>query len=239
MKTTELSKSESLAAADHHSARGWFAALALLLVCASARGQVNSGSTGADGAFNPTTNTVVDMRDHPTGIYHYTTVNIPTNVTVTFIPNANNTPVVWLVRSNCVITGMVDISGRDSTGGAGALGGPGGYRGGSSGNLVASAGDGPGGGVASGGASSGPGGNASYATLGYTNYSGVLPGSLYGNVFLIPLLGGSGGGGASNAGDNTGGGGGGGAILIAASGSITLNGNIRARPGVGCNSAGR
>ena len=76
MKTTELSKSESLAAADHHSARGWFAALALLLVCGSARGQVHSGSTGADGAFNPTTNTVVDMSDHPGGSYHYAAASL-------------------------------------------------------------------------------------------------------------------------------------------------------------------
>ena len=53
MKTTKLSKSESLAAADRHRARGWLAALVLLLVCGSAWGQVNSGSTGADGAFNP------------------------------------------------------------------------------------------------------------------------------------------------------------------------------------------
>ena len=76
MKTTKLSKSESLAATEHHSARDWFAALALLLVCASARGQVHSGSTGADGAFNPATNTVVDMRDHPGGSYHYTAASL-------------------------------------------------------------------------------------------------------------------------------------------------------------------
>ena len=47
-----------------------------LLAGTAARGQVHSGSTGADGAFNPTTNTVVDMRDHPTGIYHYTAANL-------------------------------------------------------------------------------------------------------------------------------------------------------------------
>ncbi|GDY22608.1 hypothetical protein LBMAG56_39550 [Verrucomicrobiota bacterium] len=51
--------------------------LLLWLTPLAARGQVNSGSTGADGAFNPTTNTVVDMRDHPAGIYQYTSVNIP------------------------------------------------------------------------------------------------------------------------------------------------------------------
>ena len=50
--------------------------LVLLLSCWAARGQVNSGSTGADGAFNPTTNIVVDMSDHPTGIYHYTAASL-------------------------------------------------------------------------------------------------------------------------------------------------------------------
>ena len=60
--------------------------------------QVNSGSNGSDDALDFigitwTTNIVRDMHDHPDGIYQYTYVNIPTNVTVTFIPNANNTPV--------------------------------------------------------------------------------------------------------------------------------------------------
>ena len=50
--------------------------LLLLLVPLASRGQVNSGSTGADGAFNPTTNIVVDMSDHPTGIYHYTAASL-------------------------------------------------------------------------------------------------------------------------------------------------------------------
>src|SRR5438046_3142436 len=74
--------------------------IAAVLVCASAHAQVNSGSNGSDGAFNPTTNTVINLADHPNGIYQYTSVNVPTNVTVTFIPNANNTPVVWLVQGS-------------------------------------------------------------------------------------------------------------------------------------------
>jgi hypothetical protein len=71
---------------------------ALLPVFCSA--QVNSGSNGSDGAFNPTTNTVINMADHPTGIYQYSSVNIPGNVTVSFIPNAANTPVVWATALN-------------------------------------------------------------------------------------------------------------------------------------------
>ena len=78
-----------------------------LLVGVSAHAQVNSGSNGSDGAFNPTTNTVINMANHPNGIYQYTSVNIPTNVTVTFIPNANNSPVVWLVQGGCAINGAV------------------------------------------------------------------------------------------------------------------------------------
>jgi len=71
-----------------------------------ASAQVNSGSNGSDGALNPTaTNTVINMADHPTGIYNYTSVNIPSYVTVTFIPNASNTPVVWLVQGNVTING--------------------------------------------------------------------------------------------------------------------------------------
>jgi hypothetical protein len=36
-------------------------------------------------------------------------------VTVTFIPNTNRTPVVWLVKGACVINGTVDVSGGDKT----------------------------------------------------------------------------------------------------------------------------
>jgi hypothetical protein len=74
---------------------------------------VNSGSNGSDGAFNPTTNTVINMANHPNGIYQYTSVNIPTNVTVTFIPNANNSPVTWFVQSNAIINGTVNVSGQN------------------------------------------------------------------------------------------------------------------------------
>ena len=105
-------------------------AMVAVLVCVSAQAQVNSGSNGSDGAFNPTTNTVINMADHPNGIYQYTAVNISNGVTVTFIPNANNTPVVWLVQSNVVINGTVDVSGQTATNTSGALGGPGGWAGG-------------------------------------------------------------------------------------------------------------
>ena len=205
--------------------------LLLLLAPLAAHAQVNSGSTGADGAFNPTTNTVVDMSEHPTGIYHYTSVNVPTNVTVTFIPNANNTPVVWLVKSNCIISGTVDVSGPSATGLVSSVGGPGGYRGGNGGSS-ATAGQGPGGGTAA--VSACRGVNASFGSGG-GQFAGVqqsAPGVMYGNDFLLPLLGGSGGGGASGyCGGSAGGAGGGGAILIAASQSIRIDGSITASGG--------
>ena len=82
----------------------------------TALAQVDSGSNGHDGAFNPTQDVTVDMTDHPDGIYQYSSVNIPEGVTVTFKPNANNSPVIWLVQGDCSIGGYVDV-GTNSPGG--------------------------------------------------------------------------------------------------------------------------
>lgn len=206
--------------------------LAMLLVLAgTVLAQVNSGSNGSDLAFNPTqTNTVINMADHSTGIYQYTSVNIPTNVTVTFTPNVNNTPVVWLVQTNCVISGTVNVAGQDASATVAGLGGPGGFRGGNGGSNGTS-GQGPGAGGFSSG-SNPSGGPASYGTLGSTNCAGNYGtiGTNYGNTFLIPLLGGSGGGGSGGVAPCAGAGGGG-ALLIAASGNIQLNGQINAKGG--------
>ena len=207
-------------------------AIAALGLCVSAGAQVNSGSNGSDGAFNPTTDIVINMTDHPNGIYQYTSVHISNGVTVTFIPNANNTPVVWLVQSNVVINGAVYVNGQSGIVSAGGVGGPGGYRGGNPGST-ATPGQGPGGG----GAGNCGGGNASYGSLGATNQTDGALGNIYGNAFLIPLLGGSGGGGTSNY-TYFAGGGGGGAILVAASGNIQLNGIINANGGWGVNYVG-
>jgi len=203
--------------------------LTLLVIAAfvpvMASSQVNSGSNGSDGAFNPTTNTVINMADHPDGIYHYTSINISNGVTVSFIPNANNTPVVWLVQSNCVINGTVVVSGESANQAQGGPGDPGGFRGGTGANAP-TRGQGPGGGdIAQFGA------NASYGSRGGNNCCFVEAGPIYGNLFVIPLFGGSGGGGSSIYGG--GGGGGGGAILIAASGVIEVTDRILARGGDG------
>jgi hypothetical protein len=191
--------------------------------------QINTGSDGHDGVFNPTANIIINMATHPDGIYHYTSVIIPANVTVTFTPNLKNTPVVWLVQGNVAIKGLVDVSGNNPSGSTGGLGGPGGYRGGTGGSPGRS-GQGPGGGLP-GTSTSQYGGNASYGAPG--NRSGGLPGPTptYGNQFLVPLLGGSGGGGSFSS--IGGGGGSGGAILIAASGTVQVDGEIRSFGGVG------
>jgi hypothetical protein len=92
-----------------------------------------SGSTGADGAFNPTANIAVQLP--ASGIFNYTTVNVPTGVTVTFIKNAANTPVYILATGDVTIAGAIKVDGKtvvysspiNTTPGTG---GPGGYDGG-------------------------------------------------------------------------------------------------------------
>ncbi len=74
-------------------------AMVVLLACLGAHAQVNSGSNGSDGAFNPTTNIVINMADHPTGIYHYTSVNIPSSV------NRSDSP-----KSGLAETGFADFN---------------------------------------------------------------------------------------------------------------------------------
>ena len=129
--------------------------LSLIASWANAAGFV-SGSTGADGAFAPTANITVPLS--PNGIFNYTTVNIPTGVTVTYAKNASNTPVIILATGNVTISGTIDVSGTSSlavadgaTGGTPpGQGGPGGYDGGRGGapgeNRRGGNGLGPGGG---------------------------------------------------------------------------------------------
>ncbi len=59
---------------------GFLPALAFACLSLPVAAQVNSGSDGHDGALNPTANLVIDMADHPDGIYHDTSVNIPVGV---------------------------------------------------------------------------------------------------------------------------------------------------------------
>ena len=65
----------------------------------------NSGSTGADGAFNPSCTPppcTVTVTLPPTGVFNLTTINVPANITVKFTKNADNTPVTMLASGNVI-----------------------------------------------------------------------------------------------------------------------------------------
>lgn len=209
-----------------------------------------SGSTGTDNAFNPTVNTTLDLP--PSGIFNFTSVNIPTGVTVTFRKNTTNTPVTILASGNVTIAGTINVSGSNSThvGAAGdgnlgddgipGKGGPGGYDGGAGGKVPngrAGNGLGPGGGGGGNYVSSwGPteGGGAGYAGnggIGHGWYNGYrenygntgTAGTSYGSSVLLPLVGGSGGGGGGAGGSFRGAGGGGGGGAIVIAASGTVS----------------
>lgn len=167
------------------------ASLVAALIAALATPSVwamDSGSTGSDGAFNPTVNTDVQLPE--SGILNYTTVNIPAGVTVKFKKNTANTPVYILASGDVTIAGIIDVRGghakNSGTAGDGVLGddgipgegGPGGYSGGRGGREDATlrpaiarggAGLGPGGGP---GGVTGPEG-CSQPNEGYRPWSGI------------------------------------------------------------------
>lgn len=225
---------------------------ALSLFCAAdtlnAQNSFNSGSTGADGAFAPTTNQSIAVPD--SGVFNFTTINIPAGVTITFTRNATNNPVTILASGDVVIAGIVNVDGKAATAnGLGGLGGPGGFNGGTGGygfdqSFSGVPGDGPGGGGGGIGGTTitgtniGDGGGGGFGLPGGSGGGGTnagLGGPRFGTVAILPLVGGSGGGGGAASANTRGGpgGGGGGAILIASSGTITLNGTIFARGGSG------
>ena len=219
----------------------------------------DSGSTDADGALSPTVDTQVALPAD--GILHYSTVNIPSEVTVTFARNALNTPVRILVSGDVTIDGTIDLSGEPSADIAAAgdanpgddglpgRGGPGGYSGGAGGNPGPRGRE-----VSRGGNGLGPGGGLGAVVTGNTCYAygGSFGGRSvdyshlcrphsqsperplsYGTPELLPLTGGSGGAGGTGGVSfpGSGGGGGGGALLIAASGTITIEGAVLASGG--------
>lgn len=217
----------------------------------------SSGSTGADGPFNPTcapnpTPCTVTQALPESGVFHFTTVNIPAGVTVRFTRNAANTPAILLAQGAVTINGVVDVSG-DSGGSLGrpGRGGPGGFDGGAGADGITTAvggfGLGPGGGGGGNGQNAG-GGGGGYAAAGSGGTVGTPPaagGAAYGSLALRPILGGSGGGGGGsnlNISNGGGGGGGSGAIVIASSTTITINTSgsltIRALGGNGSSSSG-
>jgi len=197
----------------------------------------SSGSTGSLGAFSPASNTTVILPSD--GILNYTTVTIPNGVTVSFTPNAANTPVTMLATGDVTINGTINLNGTNGTPGQvnnatsqpGRPGGPGGFAGGAGGmggqtNTFGSPGMGPGGGIPA--TTIQPTTNATYGNVGSF-------------VSLVPLFGGSGGAGGAKVSCAQGaatcngepGAGGGGAIVIASTTKITVNstGTITARGG--------
>jgi len=223
------------------------------IVPAHAQGNFSSGSTGTDGAFAPTANITVQLPEN--GVFNYTTVNIPSGVTITFKRNSKNAPVTILASGNVAIAGAIALDGEGGALHKGGTGGPGGFNGGAGGIIIdgynlGTTGDGPGGGA--GGRfvdpTNGPigGGGAGFSLVGGngggSNQVMGVGGPRYGTNTLLPLIGGSGGGGGGSPLDSNfqggSGGGGGGAILIASSGSITLTGSIHARGGAGSNASG-
>jgi len=179
----------------------------------------DSGSTGAYGPINVTSNTTLEMPAD--GIFHCTTIHVPAGLSLRFAPNPLNTPVYLLATGAVTIVGTLDVSGAINSGGAPGRGGPGGFDGGYGGFGL--------GDTSKGGDGQGPGGGRNLARwygAAYTAAAGFNT-NKYGNSLCIPLIGGSGGsGGDGNPGP--GGGGGGGAILVAANVSITVGGRILA-----------
>ena len=197
----------------------------------------NCGSTGADGALNVTTPGTYDFYPGNTqlfsspvdpegdNIYHFTTINIASGVTLRMTGKFLNGPVFLLASGVVQIDGTIDLNG-----GGGHLSttilaervpsipGAGGYSGGVGGNSTSPAqpGLGPGGGAIIG---NGFGGGGSFT----------------GNAFLVPLIGGSGGGGVrvNTSFFGAGGGAGGGALLLCSSTSIVVSGTISANGGGG------
>jgi hypothetical protein len=238
---------------------GWITAL--LALTAGLAQAFDSSSTGADGAFNPTVNTTVQLP--PNGVFNYTTVNIPAGVTVRYLKNTTNTPVTILASGNVTVAGVIDIAGTvgvdtgaSGTGNLGddgvpGKGGPGGYDGGRGGvNTLGAPGGGglgPGGGGAGigqanclGGGNMNAGAGGGYGAVAGGANCAVAAGTGYGSALLLPLIGGSGGGGGAGNSSfgGAGGGGGGGAMLIASSGTVNLAGSILADGGRGGNVTG-
>ncbi len=220
----------------------------------AALAQFTSGSTGADGAYNPTVSGDFDpvalgLNAAGDNVFNFTTINIPAGVTIKLrASKLRNQPVVWLATGDVTITGVLDLTGANpaslnsdspvqvATNRVLPEPGPGGYTGGlgSRGGVGPQPGAGPGGGPAGLQSSSQLacyGGSGSFFLSGEQNSAQSLTtGPTYGNYQLIPLYGGSGGGGGwdSASGQNLGGtgGAGGGAIRIASTTQITVNGRI-------------
>jgi hypothetical protein len=180
-------------------------ALQQFLVWTTFADPFDCGSTGAGGALSITVNTTLNLP--PDGILNYTTITVAQGVTLSFNRNALNTPVYLLASGDVLINGTVDVSAAitDCSPNPGK-GGPGGFDGGSGGSVMA--------GQSKGGDGLGPGGGKNRINWGSAAYGSSPPISpantnTYGNLLLVPMMGGSGGAGSDGS-PGVGGAGGGG-----------------------------
>jgi hypothetical protein len=233
---------------------GYIRLLWLLVLVSAPAFAFDSGSTGSDGALTPNVDSIIELP--PSGVLNYSSIDIPSGVTVRFARNALNSPVILLVSGNATIAGSIVLSGLPGAASNGAgngnvaddglpgEGGPGGYAGGAAGTVdsvpaesrLGQAGIGPGGGRPA--PNTTPncyGGAGSFGTRGEAAGCGGAQSDAYANPDLLPLVGGSGGSGGNAflSLGGSGGGGGGGAILIAASGTLHVSGSIYAKGGAG------
>ncbi len=226
--------------------RSWiFCAGAMAALAVAAPGGTH-GSDGSDGAFAPLANLTLDLSlaataswDTPSPVagqgvydpdrwavvYKFTTINVPSGVTVTFANHPSGAPVIWLASGDVTIAGTLQL-----TGGAGhntnvvpfvSTPGPGGF-GGALGTSDGGGGFGPGGSDDI----SGFAGGGGHSAVG----NGAPGGAIYGNAAILPLIGGS--GGSTVSGATNGAGAGGGAILIASDTQILVSGTIIADGGL-------
>jgi hypothetical protein len=180
---------------------------------------------GTRGCTARCTSGTVTLQLPPDGVLRFSRFTANGSFTITFAPNASNTPATIRVADAVVLQapsccGTLSVSGHDGANGTasgpglGGAGGAGGYKGGYghgqpiTGFTIGGDGKGPGGGV------------------GATTTIQAVGGEFVGPTSLNPIVGGSGGGGGSGiegpACTGGGGGGGGGGLLIVAGGSISI-----------------
>lgn len=165
----------------------------------------------------------------PDGVLRFSRFVVDGAFTISFRPNATNTPVTLLVGGDLLLRGSsccgtLTVAGSSGTAGSlasgvgvGGPGGPGAFRGGRGHGQPLGIGA-----LTPGGNGEGPGGG-----WGATTNVEAIGGTFTGTPELQPLIGGSGGGGGSGFGFEPaclggGGGGGGGALLIKANGRVTI-----------------
>ena len=189
--------------------RGFFIIGVMLITSLSTQAQgFSSGSTGADGPLDLTSGNLT-LQIPESGVFNFTTVNIPSGRTLSFTPNLRNTPVIMLAQGTVTVSGTISINGQ--TGSLGSASGPGGFNGGTNQQN----GLGPGGGNSNG-----------------------INGKWIGPLSLVPIIGGSGGKGSTFSADG-GGGGGGIVIASSTFLMISQGGGIFANGGNGaCNGGG-